>query len=80
MSIDNHNDEYESNEIFGPYQRSELPFNYKDGTKMVNSEKNIKCWFIENPISKELAKSLTLRMGPNSEKEFIIVLKAPANR
>jgi hypothetical protein len=47
---------------------------------MVNSENNIKCWYIENPISKELAKTLTLRMGPNSEKEFIIVLKAPANR
>jgi GGDEF domain-containing protein len=25
-------------------------------------------------------KSLTLRMSPNSEKEFIIVLKSPSNR
>ncbi len=38
------------------------------------------CWFIENPVSKELCKSITLRMSPSAEKEFIIVLKAPTGR
>ena len=45
-----------------------------------NSEKVLKCWYIENPISKELIKSITIRMPPQTEKEFIIVLKAPGNR
>jgi hypothetical protein len=80
LTIDSQNEEYSCDEIFGPYQRSELPFDYKDGKRIINSEKNIKCWFVENPISKELVKTITLRMSPNSEKEFIIVLKAPANR
>lgn len=37
-------------------------------------------WFIENPITKDLVKSLTMRVGPMSEKEFIIVMKAPNDR
>jgi hypothetical protein len=37
-------------------------------------------WFIENPINKDLVKSLTIRISPNCEKEFIIVLKAPNNK
>jgi hypothetical protein len=47
---------------------------------MENAEKDLKCWFIENPINKELVKSMTLRFGPQVEKEFIIVLKSPNNR
>ena len=45
-----------------------------------NSELELESWFIENPISKDLVKSLTIRISPNAEKEFIIVLKAPHNR
>jgi hypothetical protein len=37
-------------------------------------------WYIENPISKELVKNITLRMSPLCEKEFIIVMKAPSDR
>lgn len=77
LSIDSNLEDFDCNEVFGPYARAELPFEYKDGSRIVNSEKILKCWFIENPISKELVKTLTLRMGPSSEKEFIIVLKAP---
>lgn len=40
----------------------------------------MKSWFIENPVSKDLVKSLTLRMSPYCEKEFIIVMKAPNDR
>lgn len=71
---------YDCDSIFGQYNRHELPFNYKDGTSIKNSEIEFNCWFIENPISKELQKSITLKMGPNMSQEFIIVVKAPKNR
>lgn len=80
MTIDSQADEYECDQLFSPYQREELPFDYQDGTTIKNSEKELQSWFIENPISKDLVKSLTIRMPPNAEKEFIIVLKAPTNK
>ena len=42
-----------------------------------NSERDYQCWFIENPISKDLAKSITLRLSPKCEQEFIIVIRSP---
>ena len=72
--------EFSCDEIFGPYQRDELPYDYEDNTKIVNSENELKCWFIENPTSKELVKELTIKISPKSDKELIIVLKAPNNR
>lgn len=71
---------YDCDVIFGQYNRHELPFKYKDGTTIKNSETEFNCWFIENPISKELQKSITLKIGPNMSQEFIIVVKAPKNR
>ena len=46
--------QFDCDEIFGQYNREELPFSYKDGTLIDNSESNHACWFIENPESKEL--------------------------
>ena len=52
-----------------------LPFNLKtlprntNGSKkesMVNSEMKHQSWYIENPVSKELTKRITLKLGPNS--------------
>jgi len=40
-----------------------------------NSELKHDCWFIENPKTKELAKKITLKLGPKCEQDFIIVLK-----
>ena len=57
-----------------------MPFSYTDGSSIKNSEVELQSWFIENPISKDLVKSLTIRLAANAEKEFIIVLKAPNNR
>ena len=34
-------------------------------------------WFIENPVSKELTKRITIKLGPNSQQDFIIVIKCP---
>lgn len=79
MSISK-NQSYDCDTIFGQYNRDELPFNYKDSAKIKNSEIEFNCWFIENPISKELQKTLTLKIGPQMSQEFIIVIKAPKNR
>jgi hypothetical protein len=46
----------------------------------VNSELKHESWFIENPISKELTKRITLKLGPKAEQEFIIVVRAPNSK
>ena len=45
---------FDCDAIFGQYNREELPFDYKDGSFIKNSEMEFNCWFIENPITKEL--------------------------
>jgi hypothetical protein len=60
--------------------REELPFEYQDEGRIKNSEMLMKSWYIENPISKDLVKSMTFRISPACEKEFIIVMKAPIDR
>tara|TARA_B110001450_G_scaffold71070_1_gene67375 strand:+ start:760 stop:921 length:162 start_codon:yes stop_codon:yes gene_type:complete len=47
-------DSFLADTIFGQYNREELPFAYEDGTIIKNSENEFNCWFIENPMSKEL--------------------------
>lgn len=55
--------------------------NVSGGKKsVVNSEVTRNCWFIENPMNKELAKNLKLKLGPNCEMEFICVVKAPMSK
>lgn len=78
--MDNSSEDYSCDEVFGPYLREELPFEYKDGTHIKNSEKLMKSWYIENPITKDLVKRLTIRLNSMAEKEFIIVMKAPSDR
>ena len=65
---------------------SSLPFSLLDsptkGKKsvdtVVNSEIKHEAWYIENPISKELTKRITLKLGPKAEQEFIIVVRSPS--
>jgi hypothetical protein len=57
-----------------------LPFEYVDGTQIPNSEKVSSSWFIENPINRDLVKSLTYKIPAETEKEFIIVLKSPSDK
>jgi hypothetical protein len=71
---------FEADVIFGQYNREELPFAYEDGTQIKNSENEFNCWFIENPLSKELQKKISVKIGPNQNQEFIIVVKAPKNK
>lgn len=55
---------FDCDTIFGPYNREELPFTYQDGSLIKNSEVEHNCWFIENPQTKELQKTLTVKLGP----------------
>ena len=60
-----------------------LPFAIDDAhlpgakDKFTNSEMKFECWYIENPVSKELTKRITLKLGPKAEQDFIIVLRSP---
>lgn len=71
---------FNCDDVFGQYNREELPFSYEDGTKIMNSELEFNCWYIENPVSKDLQKQITLKISPKSSQEFIIVVKAPKNK
>lgn len=69
-----------------PDTEANLPFSLSDspttGKKhnetIVNSEIKHEAWYIENPISKELTKRITLKLGPKAEQEFIIVVRSPS--
>jgi hypothetical protein len=80
ITVDQCSQSYSCDEIFGPYMREELPFEYRDGSEIPNSELSMHSWFIEAPVSKDLKKSVTIRMSPMCEKEMIIVMKAPLDR
>ena len=43
----------------------------------MNSEIKHEAWYIENPVSKELTKRITLKLGPKAEQDFIIVVRSP---
>ena len=45
-----------------------------------NNEIKHGSWFIENPVSKELTKRITLKLGPKAEQEFIVVLRVPCSK
>jgi hypothetical protein len=53
------------------------PEDSKKNENIVNSEIKHESWYIENPISKELTKRITLKLGPKAEQDFIIVVKSP---
>jgi len=80
LAVDGDTPDYSCDEIFGPYLREELPFEYRDGASIANSERLMKSWYIENPLSKDLVKSMAFRLAPGCEREFIIVMKAPIDR
>ena len=57
----------------------EIPFKIEKNT-VVNSELKYESWFIENPVSQELTKRITLKLGPKSQQEFVIVVRCPVSR
>ena len=54
--------------------------NGKKSDNIVNSEIKQESWYIENPISKELTKRITLKLGPKAEQDFIIVVRSPNSK
>ena len=59
---------------------SDLPLDSDAKDTIVNSEIKHEAWFIENPISKELTKRITLKLGPKAEQDFIIVVRSPNSK
>jgi hypothetical protein len=45
---------------------------------MVNSEVKYELWYVENPVTRELTKRITLKLGPKAEQDFIVVVRAPS--
>lgn len=43
-----------------------IPFTLSSD-RIVNSEIKYESWYIENPVSKELTKRITLKLGPKAE-------------
>lgn len=71
LSVDAQSDTYSKKQIkekYGIISDSQLPFAL-NGEKdtIVNSEVKHEAWYIENPISKELTKRITLKLGPKAE-------------
>lgn len=44
---------------------------------LVNSEQKSESWWIENPISRETTRRITIKLGPRAEQNFVVVLKTP---
>lgn len=54
-----------------------FPHENKKLNRTSNSERKHEAWYIENPVSKELTKRITLKLGPRAEQDFIIVVRTP---
>lgn len=72
LSIDSNSFQFNKKQINEKFGNPELPFvldaeNDKKSDTIVNSEIKHESWYIENPISKELTKRITLKLGPKAE-------------
>ena len=73
LSVDASNLSYKKDQIKQKFDDPSLPFSLeseaddKKGAVIVNSEIKHEAWYIENPVSKELTKRITLKLGPKAE-------------
>jgi len=84
LSVDSSSFQFAKAAIKDRFSNPELPFALeveevggKRTETVVNSEIKHEAWYIENPISKELTKRITLKLGPKAEQDFIIVVRSP---
>ena len=80
LSVDSTNLSYKVDEIRDQFDDPQLPFSLETsrrGYTISNSERKHEAWYIENPVSRELTKRITLKLGPKAEQDFIIVVRAP---
>jgi hypothetical protein len=86
LSVDAATLKYAKTAIVEKFGSPELPFTFDnfDPTKktdsFVNSEVKYESWYVENPVSRELTKRITLKLGPKAEQDFIVVVRAPASK
>jgi len=87
LSVDSANISYQKSIIREKFENANLPFSIEsaagtssDNDTILNSETKHEAWYIENPVSKELTKRITLKLGPKAEQDFIIVVRAPNTR
>ena len=85
LSVDSNSFSYNKKNISEKFGEPELPFSLecdesKKSESIVNSELKHESWYIENPISKELTKRITLKLGPKAEQDFIIVVRSPNSK
>lgn len=75
LSIDSNSFQFNKKSLNDKFGNPELPFSIatsesaddKKQETIVNSEIKHEAWYIENPISKELTKRITLKLGPKAE-------------
>ena len=84
LSIDSSSFSFSKKSLNEKFGKPELPFSIdpdsesgKKNDNIVNSEIKHEAWYIENPISKELTKRITLKLGPKAEQDFIVVVRSP---
>lgn len=88
LSVDAANPSYKKDAILNKFENPCLPFSLSESETsdetetrvIVNSEVKHESWYIENPVSKELTKRITLKLGPKAEQDFIIVVRAPNSK
>lgn len=88
LSVDSVNLKYTKAFIVQKFNDPELPFKLnepeslskKQTDSVVNSEVKYESWYIENPVTRELTKRITLKLGPKAEQDFIVVVRAPATK
>jgi len=79
LNIDTAVFNYNRKDIIREFSSLDVPFSLIEDCKesIVNSEVKTESWWIENPVSKDLTKRITIKLGPKAEQEFVLVLKAP---
>ena len=58
--------EQSSKEIFSMFVEDDLPFRGTD-EKATNSEPLLNCWFIENPQTRTIEKSVLFELNPHEQ-------------
>jgi hypothetical protein len=70
LSFDDQNLSFSRNEMIKKYPvlvtDEDIPLPKKE--RLVNSEMTHECWYIENPVTKELTKRILLKIGASSEQ------------
>jgi hypothetical protein len=58
--------------------KADLPFAVDQMTeRAVNAENQLNCFFIENPTTKSMEKSIIIKVGPEQTRELLAIVQAP---